>query len=72
MRAITASAYLERSKLGSLSASIAPTPTPHDYGGMGVGLYIAIAREVIAQHGGTMWFGSEENSGSKFCFTLVV
>lgn len=70
MRAITASAYLERSKLGSSSASIAPTPTLHDYGGMGVGLYMA--REVIAQHGLTMWFESEENSGSKFCFTLVV
>lgn len=48
----------------------AHTDTPHDYGGMGVGLYIA--REVISQHGGTMWFESEEGSGSKFCFSLLV
>ena len=31
-----------------------------------------MVREVIAQHGFTMWFESEENSGSKFCFNLVV
>jgi signal transduction histidine kinase len=48
----------------------AHTDTPHDYGGMGVGLYIA--REVISQHGGTMWFKSEEGSGSRFCFSLLV
>ncbi|MDB5216905.1 MAG: hypothetical protein JWO86_4832 [Myxococcaceae bacterium] len=48
----------------------AHTDTPHDYGGMGVGLYIA--REVIAQHGGSMWFDSEEGNGSKFCFSLEV
>ena len=48
----------------------AHTDTPHDYGGMGVGLYIA--REVISQHDGTMWFESEEGSGSKFCFSLLV
>jgi PAS domain S-box-containing protein len=48
----------------------AHTDTPHDYGGMGVGLYIA--REVIAQHGGRMWFESEEGSGSKVCFSLPV
>jgi len=48
----------------------AHTDTPHDYGGMGVGLYIA--REVIAQHGGRMWFESEEGSGSEFCFSLGV
>lgn len=48
----------------------AHTDTPHDYGGMGVGLYIA--REIIAQHGGEMWFESEEGSGSKFCFSLKV
>jgi PAS domain S-box-containing protein len=46
----------------------AHTDTPHDYGGMGVGLYIA--REVIAQHGGRMWFKSEEGHGSEFCFAL--
>jgi len=48
----------------------AHTDTPHDYGGMGVGLYIA--REVITQHGGKMWFTSEEGSGSEFCFSLPV
>lgn len=48
----------------------AHTDTPHDYGGMGVGLYIA--REVITQHGGRMWFESEEGSGSEFCFSLPV
>ncbi len=48
----------------------AHTDTPHDYGGMGVGLYIA--REVIEQHGGRMWFESEEGSGSEFCFSLRI
>jgi len=48
----------------------AHTDTPHDYGGMGVGLYIS--REIIAQHGGTMWFRSEEGRGSTFCFSLPV
>ena len=46
----------------------AHTDTPFDYGGMGVGLYIA--REVIQQHGGRMWFTSEEGHGSEFCFAL--
>ena len=46
----------------------AHTDTPHDYGGMGVGLYIA--REVITQHGGRMWFESEQDRGSEFCFGL--
>jgi signal transduction histidine kinase len=48
----------------------AHTDTPHDYGGMGVGLYIA--REVIEQHGGRMWFESEEGNGSEFCFSLRI
>jgi len=48
----------------------AHTDTPHDYGGMGVGLYIS--REIIAQHGGTMSFRSEEGHGSRFCFSLPV
>ncbi len=42
--------------------------TPHDYGGMGVGLYIA--REIIQCHGGRMWFESEEGVGSTFHFSL--
>ena len=46
------------------------TDTPHDYGGMGVGLYIA--REIIARHGGTMSFESKEGEGSVFCFRLPI
>lgn len=42
--------------------------TPYDYGGMGVGLYIS--REIISQHGGRMWFESEEGKGSTFSFSL--
>jgi signal transduction histidine kinase len=48
----------------------AHTDTPHDYGGMGVGLYIS--REIVRQQGGRMWFESEEGGGSKFCFSLRV
>ncbi len=48
----------------------AHTDTPHDYGGMGVGLYIS--REIIAQHGGRMSFVSTEGRGSRFCFALPV
>ena len=48
----------------------AHTDTPHDYGGMGVGLYIS--RAIIEQHGGTMWFRSTEGRGSRFCFSLPV
>ena len=46
----------------------AHTGTPYDYGGMGVGLYIA--REIVRAHGGRMWFTSEEGQGSTFYFTL--
>lgn len=46
----------------------AHTDTPHDYGGMGVGLFIS--KEVIARHGGRMWFESEERLGSVFHFSL--
>lgn len=46
----------------------AHTQTPHDYGGMGVGLHIS--REIIARHGGRMWFESVENEGSAFYFSL--
>ncbi len=44
--------------------------TPFDYGGMGVGLYIA--RALVVQHGGRMWFDSKEGRGSTFCFALPV
>ena len=46
----------------------AHTDTPHDYGGLGVGLYIA--REIVRRHGGQMWFTSEEGQGSTFSFSL--
>lgn len=36
--------------------------------GTGLGLYIA--KNVISQSGGDMWFDSEENKGSTFCFSL--
>jgi two-component system sensor histidine kinase VicK len=46
----------------------AHTDTPHDYGGMGVGLYLA--KDMIARQGGRMWFESDENSGTTFHFTV--
>lgn len=46
----------------------AHTDTPHDYGGLGVGLFLS--REIIARHGGEMWFESREGVGSTFHFRL--
>ena len=46
----------------------AHTDTPYDYGGMGVGLYMA--KELIKRQGGRIWFESRENEGSVFSFTL--
>ncbi|MBI2865501.1 MAG: HAMP domain-containing histidine kinase [Chloroflexi bacterium] len=46
----------------------AHTGTPHDYGGMGVGLYIS--NEIVRRHGGRMWFESEAGNGSTFYFIL--
>jgi two-component system phosphate regulon sensor histidine kinase PhoR len=42
--------------------------TPHDYGGLGLGL--ETSREIVRRHGGRMWFESEPGSGSTFHFTL--
>jgi signal transduction histidine kinase len=42
--------------------------TEHDYGGMGIGLYYS--RELIARHGGRMWFESERGRGATFSFSL--
>ncbi|HEY0840305.1 MAG TPA: PAS domain-containing sensor histidine kinase, partial [Vulgatibacter sp.] len=46
----------------------AHTDTPYDYGGMGVGLFTS--REIIRQHGGTIWFESKEGEGSTFHFRI--
>lgn len=44
--------------------------TPLDAGGIGVGLFVA--RAIIAQHGGRIWFDSEENRGSTFYVELPI
>jgi signal transduction histidine kinase len=46
----------------------AHTDTPYDYGGTGLGLYVA--RAFVELHQGTMWFESTEGKGSTFTFRL--
>lgn len=46
----------------------AHTDTKHDYGGMGIGLFLA--KDMITRHGGRIWFESEEDQGSTFHFTV--
>jgi two-component system, OmpR family, sensor histidine kinase VicK len=46
----------------------AHSSTAHDFGGMGVELYIA--REIIVQHGGKIGFKSELGKGSVFWFQI--
>ncbi|WP_234023348.1 ATP-binding protein [Sorangium cellulosum] len=46
----------------------AHTDTRHDYGGMGIGLFLA--KDMITRHGGRIWFESEEDKGSTFYFTV--
>jgi signal transduction histidine kinase len=42
--------------------------TPHDVGGLGVGLFLA--REIAVRHGGALWFESVEGEGSTFYLRL--
>jgi PAS domain S-box-containing protein len=42
--------------------------TAQDYGGLGLGL--DVSREIVARHGGRIWFQSEPGSGSTFSFSL--
>ncbi|BDG08168.1 sensor histidine kinase [Anaeromyxobacter paludicola] len=42
--------------------------TSEDYGGLGVGL--EMSREIVARHGGRIWFESEPGEGSTFSFSL--
>jgi signal transduction histidine kinase len=39
-----------------------------DYGGFGIGL--DVSREIVARHGGRIWFESEPGRGSVFSFSL--
>jgi signal transduction histidine kinase len=42
--------------------------TGRDYGGLGIGL--DMSREIVARHGGRIWFDSQEGRGSTFSFSL--
>jgi PAS domain S-box-containing protein len=42
--------------------------TPQDFGGLGLGLYLA--NTVVRRHGGRMWFDSREGGGSTFHVAL--
>jgi PAS domain S-box-containing protein len=42
--------------------------TPQDYGGLGLGL--DVSREIVARHGGRIWFESTPGEGSTFTFSL--
>lgn len=46
----------------------AHTDTPYDYGGMGIGLYLA--RETLLRHDGAIGFVSKEGKGSTFIVRL--
>jgi PAS domain S-box-containing protein len=44
--------------------------TSEDYGGLGLGL--DVSREIVARHGGRIWFESEAGQGSTFSFSLPI
>jgi signal transduction histidine kinase len=46
----------------------AHTDTPYDFGGTGLGLYVA--KTLVELHQGAMWFESTEGRGSTFSFRL--
>ena len=46
----------------------AHTGTPHDYGGTGLGLYVA--RHIVERHGGTIAYEPAEQAGSRFTVRL--
>jgi signal transduction histidine kinase len=46
----------------------AHTDTPYDFGGTGLGLYVA--KRIVELHQGSMWFESTEGRGSRFSFRL--
>jgi len=46
----------------------AHTDTPHDFGGLGVGLYLV--HEIVQRHGGGVAFESIPEQGSTFRFTV--
>jgi signal transduction histidine kinase len=48
----------------------AHTGTPHDYGGTGLGLYVA--RHIAERHGGTIRYDAAEGGGSMFTVDLPV
>jgi PAS domain S-box-containing protein len=42
--------------------------SPHDYGGMGIGLFLS--HEIVRRHGGHLWFRSIDGVGSHFFVSL--